>query len=216
MMAAAQSIVDRARALADEVRRLPLTDQVEALNAIVAAMAEAGPFADQPVAAVQWVPVSTVKANDYAPGVLDSSKRALLRRSIADDGMLVPLVTVRQDRTDVVVDGGWRLRIAREKSMAKCFHGYVPVVRVRPDQESPCTLRAITHRLNAARGTLAIDREAAVFSFVSQTWDLATVAAQFGYSPEFTIRLHQIVDGRGILDLYADRGFGRAHTMIND
>lgn len=72
---------------------MPLDDQVRMLNVIRKRLHEAGPFANEPVDLVEWVPNDQVQGNDYNPNGVAPPEMRLLERSIATDGFTMGIVT---------------------------------------------------------------------------------------------------------------------------
>ncbi len=208
--------LELATRIAALIAAMPVAVAADTLNAVNTTINSAGPFAQEPIATVQWVPAKDVKDNGYSPTVIDSRKTALLKQSIQQDGMLAPLVTDKTAKGDVIVGGVVTADVIRgDKRLRERLHGYVPVVRIMSGADDR-RRRAISHRLNNARGRAAVDKEAAVFAFVTGDggWDPPTVAKEFGYETDYIIRLMQITGGDGVLDLYKGRDFGRAHRMV--
>lgn len=92
---------------------------------------------------VDYVPIDSLKPNDYNPNRQTEEEFELLVRSIIDDGCTVPIVVNRG--TNVIVDGEHRWR-------ACAVLGYlnVPVVYVDFTESQR---RNATLRYNRARGT---------------------------------------------------------------
>lgn len=106
----------------------------------------------QPLDSVEWVPPSTLTANDYNPNHVFSTEMKLLKRSIVEDGWTQPIVATPEG---VIVDGFHRWTLAStDAEVIALTGGLVPVVRTSPRDSSHA--RASTVRHNRARGQHAI------------------------------------------------------------
>jgi len=151
-------IVERVKALADEVGQLPAGERIEAINEIKRALHAVSPFREEPVDCVLWVPAETVEANDYNPNVVAPPEMRLLEHSVEEDGYTQPVVTwlypgENGDNEREVVDGFHRCRIGRESRVVqKRTLGYLPVTTINADREARPDRIASTIRHNRARG----------------------------------------------------------------
>jgi hypothetical protein len=102
---------------------------------------------DQPIASVQWVERTTLKANDYNPNKMAKTELGLLKVSIMEDGWTQPIVA-RLDGE--IVDGFHRWTVSADKDVAKLTDGLVPVVFIK--EIDPARQRMATIRHNRARG----------------------------------------------------------------
>ena len=105
---------NRARALFEELRDLPLTSRIDAINRIRRCLHEHSPFAAEPVDCVLWVPGEQVQANDYNPNSVAPPEMRLLELSIEADGYTQPIVAHHAAANCyVVVDGFHRQRVGQ-------------------------------------------------------------------------------------------------------
>jgi len=102
---------------------------------------------DQPIASVQWVERTTLKANDYNPNKMAKTELNLLKVSIIEDGWTQPIVA-RLDGE--IVDGFHRWTVSADKDVSKLTDGLVPVVFIK--EIDPARQRMATIRHNRARG----------------------------------------------------------------
>jgi len=109
---------------------------------------------------VIYVPINSVKANDYNPNRQSEHDFELLTRSMEEDGFTQPIV-VLEDRT--IVDGEHRWRCARRLGYEE-----IPVVVT---QMTPEQMRIATLRHNRARGSEDMELSAQVLR------DLETMGA---------------------------------------
>ena len=87
---------------------------------------------------IQLVSADALSPNDYNPNRLSAYQRKLLRRSIESDGMIQPVIALKDG---TIVDGQHRWETCKELGLD------VPVLYV--DKSDP---RVTTLRMNAARG----------------------------------------------------------------
>jgi len=123
----------------------------------------------QPIANVEWVDPTTLRANAYNPNHVAKTEMKLLKQSIMEDGWTQPIVA-RPDGE--IVDGFHRWTLgSTDKDIQAMTGGVVPVVRVTPD---PAQQRMSTIRHNRARGAHAVLKMA----------DIVTELIDLGCSPE--------------------------------
>lgn len=194
---------------------LPLDRQVDALNAIRAAVAEASPFAGEPVDLVRWVPAAHVTANDYNPNSVAPPEMELLRLSVMADGFTQPIVTNDEDGQRVVIDGFHRNRVGREcADVQQRVHGYLPVVQIRGDRQDRGDRIASTIRHNRARGKhQVVAMSDIVLELKRRNWSDAKIGKELGMDPDEVLRLAQI---SGLAEAFADRDFSEAWEAALD
>lgn len=188
---------------------LPLDEQVEALNTIRRMLHEAGPFKTEPVDLVEWVKADIVHANDYNPNSVAPPEMELLRLSIMADGYTQPIVTYPEDGKRTVIDGFHRNRVGKEcKDVRERVRGYLPVVRIRNEQEDRSDRMASTIRHNRARGEHSVDAMAEiVIELKRRFWSDEKIAKELGMDADEVLRLTQVT---GLAALFADREFSQA------
>ena len=101
-----------------------------------------------PLQSLQWVPRSSLKANNWNPNKVSKDNLKLLIQSILTNGWTLPIV-VRPDMT--IIDGFHRWTVAGQEPLLSLLEGKVPVVIVDHDNESDDIYGTVTH--NRARGT---------------------------------------------------------------
>lgn len=110
----------------------------------------------QPLASIEWVHPSTLRANDYNPNKVAKPELALLRVSLLENGWCQPIIARRDGE---IVDGFHRWTLgSTDPEVAALAGGLVPVVRL-PDIDA-ATQRMATIRMNRARGSHAVIRMA--------------------------------------------------------
>lgn len=191
------------------LRRLPLAERVEAINALRRALHEVSPFAGEPVDLVEWVPADAVVANDYNPNSVAPPEMELLRVSILHDGYTQPIVTMPNGEMREVVDGFHRNRVGKEcPDVRERVHGYLPVVRIRASREDRSERMAATVRHNRARGRHRVEAMSdIVIELKRRNWSDEKIAKNLGMDADEVLRLCQIT---GLAEAFADQSFSEA------
>jgi ParB-like chromosome segregation protein Spo0J len=202
-------LLQRGRALAQEIAALDIAERVEVLNELRLALHAVSPFSSEPVDCVLWVPAETVDANDYNPNSVAPPEMRLLEVSITQDGYTQPIVTWPVDGHREVVDGFHRNRVGKEsKTVRQRVHGYLPVTTINADREDRGDRIAATIRHNRARGKHRVDGMSdIVLELKRRNWTDDKICKQLGMDAEEVLRLAQI---QGLAEMFADREFSVA------
>lgn len=207
------ALVERATRLFQEVAALRLEEQVQAINAIRAALHQVSPFKEEPIDLITWIPAESVIANSYNPNSVASPEMELLYLSIKEDGFTQPIVTYPESDYRIVVDGFHRNRIGKEhKDIAARLHGYLPVVAIDKtlDQRMASTIRH-----NRARGKHQVGSMAdLVITLAKAGWPDTKIAQHLGMEAEEVLRLQQQA---GVAEYYKARaGYSRSWQWMPD
>lgn len=186
-----------------------LDERVSRMNALREVIAEASPFASEPVDFIQWVKADTVHANDYNPNSVAPPEMELLRLSIANDGYTQPIVTMPSEEGREVIDGFHRNRVGKEcEDIQTRVHGYLPVVTIRTDRRDKSDRIAATIRHNRARGKhQVIAMSDIVMDLKRRNWSDDKIGRELGMDPDEVLRLAQIT---GLAEAFADREFSKS------
>lgn len=205
----AGDVIRRAREIAAEIMSMPMVERVQILNEVRHILAEASPFAREPVDLVQWVPGADVVANSYNPNTVAPPEMDLLRLSIISDGYTQPIVVNREATGYEVVDGFHRSKVGREKGpVRESIHGFLPVVQIREDRGGVRDRMASTIRHNRARGKHGIAQMSSIVTELTRRgWSSQKIGAELGMDADEVLRLKQIT---GLADLFKDQEFSRA------
>lgn len=173
---------------------LPLADQIDALNRIRRRLHEAGPFANEPVDLVQWIPADNVAPNDYNPNAVAPPEMRLLKLSIEADGYTQPIVGMPDDDGTIrVVDGAHRTRVGKEApSIRMRIHHHVPVVEIRKGQTGRADRMASTIRHNRARGKHGIRPMMEIIAALAEGWDDQRIMKELGMDADEVLRFRQV------------------------
>lgn len=191
------------------LKKLPLAEQVAALNAARKAMHEAGPFASEPVDCIQWMPISAVAANDYNPNSVAPPEMELLRVSIREDGYTQPIVAWDRGDAHEVVDGFHRNRVGREcEDVRARIHGYLPLAVINAECQDRGSRIASTIRHNRARGKHAVSAMSdIVVELKRRNWSDERISRELGMDQDEILRLCQIT---GLAELFSDQDFSKS------
>jgi len=204
-------IVEKAKALCDELAALPEVERVEALNEIRWLLHGISPFKSEPVDCVLWVDGATVEGNDYNPNIVAPPEMKLLKQSILEDGYTQPIVTWRIEENGhrEVIDGFHRNRVGKEdKQVSARIKGYLPVTTINEWRAKRGDRIAATIRHNRARGKHQVEgMSEIVIELARRNWNDKKIARELGMEPDEILRLKQI---GGLADLFADDDFSEA------
>ena len=201
----------------EEIKGLPLEEQVKAINKLKAALKKVSPFQNEPVDCVQWVKAELVIANDYNPNTVAPPEMELLHTSIQEDGYTQPIVVYQHDGIYEVVDGFHRNRVGKEyKDIAERIHGYLPVTIINDERHDKADRIASTIRHNRARGKHRVEAMSdIVIELKRRNWSDNKIAKELGMDADEVLRLTQIT---GLAEMFADKDFSEAWEvdMLDD
>lgn len=202
-------LVTEAKLLAAQIERLPLPEQIEALNRVRMVLHEVSPFGSQPVDCVLWVNADSVSGNDYNPNAVPPPEMRLLSHSIKADGYTQPIVGWGKDGQTEVVDGYHRTRVGKENTaVRRQVHGHLPVAYIKPEREGKNDRMASTIRHNRARGVHAVMPMVDIVVALRQLgWDDARVAKELGMDADEVLRFKQT---SGLAELFLDQPYSKA------
>lgn len=202
-------IINRAKALADEIGDLPEDERIAVLNEVRLALHEVSPLKSEPVDCVLWIPAEQVQANNYNPNTVAPPEMKLLEHSIDADGFTQPIVTFPNNGHREVVDGFHRNLVGKKsKSVSKRLKGYLPVTTIRAERQSREDRIAATIRHNRARGQHQVaDMSEIVVELSRRNWSDEKIGRELGMEPDEVLRLKQI---SGLAEAFADEEFSEA------
>jgi ParB-like chromosome segregation protein Spo0J len=196
-------------ALVAELSGMGDAERIDALNEAREALHAISPLRHHPVDFVRWVPVATVRGNDYNPNVVAPPEMRLLAHSVAANGYTMPVVTHEAEDGTVVVDGFHRTRIATEVAEVKeSTLGYLPVTRIRAERADDSSRIAATIEHNRARGEHRIDAMSDLVRQLHEAgWREHKIMEELGMTADEVRRLKQIT---GLAAIFRDREFSEA------
>lgn len=201
--------------IVQEISKYSLEKKINALNKIRAALHDVSPFKNEPVDFVKWVKNENVTANDYNPNAVAPPEMELLRTSIGHDGFTQPIVSNKEGRKIVVVDGFHRHRVGKEYDDVKQkVFGYLPVVQIRTSQTSRNDRIASTIRHNRARGKHKVDAMSdIVLELKRRNWTDQRICKELGMDQDEVLRLCQI---SGLTEMFEDTDFSKAWEVSGE
>jgi ParB-like chromosome segregation protein Spo0J len=204
-----ESVEALARAIAKRLEAMNTIDCIQSLNSVRRILHECSPMKAEPVDFVQWVPASSVYANDYNPNSVAPPEMELLAHSILTDGYTQPIVTLPTEKGREVVDGFHRNRVGKEnKEVAARVNYYLPVVSINASQAGLNDRIAATIRHNRARGKHSVDAMSdIVIELKRRNWSDARIGKELGMDPDEVLRLTQIT---GLAEVFAGQDFSEA------
>lgn len=138
-----------------------------------------------PLASLQWVDRTKLRANDYNPNKVSEENLQLLIQSIQTNGWTLPIVC-RPDYT--IIDGFHRWTVSGREPLLTQLGGKVPVVIVDHQDEAEDMYGTITH--NRARGTHLLEpMKAIVKKLINEGKSTKEICKQLGMRPEEVFRL---------------------------
>lgn len=203
------NVIELAKQIAERLSEMEVSDRVAAMNEARRIIHEVSPFKSEPVDFVEWLPNTSVHANDYNPNSVAPPEMELLRTSIMADGYTQPIVTMPDGDGRVVIDGFHRNRVGKEcADVRERVHGFLPVVRIRASQEDRADRMAATIRHNRARGEHRVDSMAEiVIELKRRFWSDEKIGKELGMDSDEVLRLTQVT---GLAGLFSDREFSEA------
>jgi len=204
-----EGIIQDFNVLMNDIAALEKDDYIFVSNTIKEMLYQHSPFYGNPVDCVVWVKNETVRANDYNPNTVASPEMKLLEVSISEDGYTQPIVTFPEDSGLTVIDGFHRNRVGKEsKQVREMVHGYLPVVRIKPEKQGKDTRIASTIRHNRARGKHKVDAMSdIILELKNRNWTNARISKELGMEEDEILRLCQIT---GLANLFSDEEFSRS------
>src|SRR5215217_5581929 len=192
-----------------ELSKLSHPDLVENLNNVREKLHDISPFKNEPVDFVKWIPMSSVKANDYNPNSVAPPEMQLLEVSILNDGYNQPIVKWPHGDVVEVIDGFHRNRVGREsKEVNARIQGFLPTVIIKKEREGKGDRMASTIRHNRARGKHSVSAMSdIVIELKKRNWSESRIAKELGMDEDEILRLCQI---SGLAEAFENDDFSQA------
>ncbi|OPY47877.1 MAG: ParB-like nuclease domain protein [Methanoregulaceae archaeon PtaU1.Bin222] len=200
---------ENASCIVEEIRKMSIDEQINALNRVRSALHEISPMRNEPVDLVLWKKAELIEANDYNPNTVAPPEMKLLEISIKDDGYTQPIVTWPVELLFEVVDGFHRTRVGKEsKEVRERTHGYLPITLINQDRIDRGDRITATIRHNRARGKHQVAAMSEIVQeLTKRNWTDAKIGRELGMEPDEVLRLKQI---GGLAEMFADKEFSEA------
>lgn len=201
------NILERVQALLTEVKGLDREDRRQVVNAISRALPGVLGVTE-PVGAVQWVPTKEIVRNEYNPNRVAPPEMRLLRHSMLEDGITMPVVVYHdkeQGRFEIV-DGFHRDSLIKQDSELRARTGGLTPVSIidKPLEER----MASTVRHNRARGEHQVEAMSTLIRSMREAgWADHKIGVAMGMSADEVLRLKQVT---GLAALFANEEFSKS------
>lgn len=134
---------------------------------------------NEPINNILWLPVETLKPNNYNPNHVFKKELELLKYSIIKNGWLHPII-INQD--NIIIDGFHRATITRtDKKIYARTGGRVPCIRI---ETTPDEMKLLTIRINRTRGTHTGDKMAEIIQEITTPENKKYIQKSIGANPE--------------------------------
>lgn len=154
----------------------------------------------------EWVPRDAIEPNDWNPNVIEDEERALLKKSIRNQGWTQPIVVHAQDL--YIIDGEQRWTVAGDDDMQTDEDltpegvpaGYVPVFGITIDEDQA---KVSTVQHNRARGFVEYE---GLYDYFEEFQDddlLDELTDELNMDDETVLR---IADQQGVAEAVAEYG----------
>lgn len=161
-----------------------------------------------PALNVRLVESHLVQDNDYNPNTVAPPEYRLLKHSIRNDGLTMPVVVGKHsdDGRYVVIDGAHRTQLIKtESDINASLANYVPVVVLNKTCEERMS-SSIRH--NMARGEHQVELTASlVIKLREMDWSDEKIGRELGMDKDEVLRMQQIT---GLAEAFKDRSFSKA------
>lgn len=158
---------------------------------------------DFPCMQPKLVPIEQVVANNYNPNKVAKPEMELLYKSIAEDGLTMPVVTFYDEKIDkyIIVDGFHRYTVVKEYFKSN-------VIAISVIDKDIRQRMASTVRHNRARGVHKVDLQAEmVVDLLKKGWDESEISKELGMDLEEVLRLKQQT---GIVEVFKNKKFSKS------
>ena len=158
---------------------------------------------DFPCIRAKLVPIDKVVANNYNPNKVAKPEMDLLYKSIAEDGLTMPVVTFYDEKLDkfVIVDGFHRYTVVKEYFKSD-------VIAISVIDKDIRQRMASTVRHNRARGVHKVDLQAEmVVDLLKKGWDESEISKELGMDLEEVLRLKQQT---GLAEVFKNKKFSKS------
>ncbi|SON51959.1 IbrB-like domain-containing protein [Vibrio tapetis] len=158
-----------------------------------------------PACKVNLLPIHKIHANHYNPNKVAPPEATLLKHSIDQSGVTMPILVNRlRGITDqyILIDGFHRYQLLLNNPELQSIPGYIPsVVLTLPEQD--CISTSVRH--NLARGSHQVELTAnLVIQLREMGWSNSKICAELGMDQDEVLRMQQVT---GLAAAFKDQDF---------
>ncbi|MDA0116576.1 IbrB-like domain-containing protein [Vibrio sp. T11.5] len=179
---------------------------VELYNSITSCLFETIP-ALPPVCNVRLLSVNHIESNRYNPNKMARPEGKLLKHSIAIDGLTMPIIVNKREKTDsyILIDGFHRFELLKSHPELQPIPGYVPCVVFHKSLENSMSTSV---RHNIARGVHQVELTSSLVMTLRQLeWSNERICQELGMDKDEVLRMQQV---SGIAAEFKDQQFSQS------
>ena len=160
-----------------------------------------------PVCNVQMLKLEMISANHYNPNKMATPENRLLKHSIQQDGLTMPVIVNQIVGCDqyILIDGFHRFELIKSNSELQPISGYVPAIVMNKSEEKSMSTSV---RHNVARGTHQVELTAnLVMQLRELEWSNEKICRELGMDRDEVLRMQQVT---GLAAAFKDQDFSEA------
>ena len=194
--------------IAEELEGKSVEETIEIINELRACIHERSPMKGEPCDFIQWVKIERVSPNDYNPNSTAGKEMNLLYISIKEDGVTMPVVTIKDVEGFTIIDGFHRYFTCKAMvDLKERMHGYLPITTLNKTLEERI---AATVRHNRARGSHSVQGMSnLVFKMLQEGVEDEEICRKLGLDATELVKLKHIT---GYSKLYENVEYGKSWT----
>lgn len=179
---------------------------VELYNSITSCLFETIPTLP-PVCNVRLLSVNHIESNSYNPNKMARPEGKLLKHSIAIDGLTMPIIVNKREKTDsyILIDGFHRFELLKSHPELQPIPGYVPCVVFHKSLENSMSTSV---RHNIARGVHQVELTSSLVITLRQLeWSNERICQELGMDKDEVLRMQQV---SGLAAEFQDQQFSQS------
>lgn len=161
-----------------------------------------------PACHVEMIPIGEIEANQYNPNKMAPPEGNLLRTSMEQNGVTMPILVNRLDTATkkyVVIDGFHRYQLLSSHPELQTLTGYIPAVVLNLPEEK-CMSTSVRH--NLARGSHQVELTAdLIIQLKDMGWTNHKICYELGMDKDEVLRLQQVT---GLAAAFKDQDFSQS------
>jgi len=192
--------------IAQELAGKSIDQIVDTINELREFIHEYSPMKGEPCDFVRWVKIDRVNPNDYNPNSTAGKEMGLLYISIKEDGVTMPVVTIKDGDGFTIIDGFHRYFTCKSmEDLKERMNGYLPIAVLDKTLEERI---AATVRHNRARGSHSVQGMSnLVFKMLEEGVPEEEICRKLGLDAVELVKLKHIT---GYSKLYENVEYGKS------